>query len=80
MTWFETQQAYDYVTHVEAAMEEWALTRQKMQVEKAQLSRLHFKLNQDIARNSQSAKGVFVQELCDRIQECLDCIAERLKS
>ena len=80
MTWFEAQQAYDYVTHVETALEEWALTRYKMLLEKAELSRLLLKLNQDITHNSQSPQKILMHELCNRIQECQDCIAERLKS
>ena len=80
MTWFEAQQVYDYVTGVETALEEWALTRHKMLLEEAELSRLLLKLNRDIARNSNSSKEFLLHELCYQIQECQDCIAERLKS
>ena len=80
MTWFEAQQVYDYVTHVETALEEWALPRYKMLSEEAELSRLDLKLNRDLARDSQSTKAILMHELCYRIQECQDCIAERLKS
>ena len=80
MTWFETHEVYDYVDHVETALEEWTLNRNKMLLEQAELSRLSLKLNRDIACDSQSSKGILLCEICDHIQECQNCIAERLKS
>ena len=80
MTWFEAQQVYDYVTDVETALDEWALTRYKMLSEKVALSRLRLKIRRDLARDSRSSKGILMREICYRIQECQDCITERLKS
>ena len=31
MTWFEAEQIYRYVIHLENALEEWALSRYQMQ-------------------------------------------------
>ena len=80
MTWFEAQQIHGYLSHLEEQLEEWALTKNKMILEQASLSRLSRRLNRDIVSDNQPSKGVLLQEICYQIQECQDCIAERLRS
>lgn len=81
MTWFEAQEVYEYVTNLEEALQEWALSKCMMASEQVQLSGLSLRLNREIAHDTQRpSKGELLRELCNRIQECQDCIAERLKS
>ena len=48
MTWFEVEQIYGYIDRLEAALENWTLSRQQMQSVNAELVRLDQKLNKEI--------------------------------
>ena len=79
MTWFETEQIYHYLSHLESRLDEWALSRLQMQAEKAELSRLDRQLHREINGTLPLTKKDLLLELFGRIRQCESCIEERLK-
>lgn len=79
MTWFEAEQIYRYVIHLENALEEWALSRYQMQSVQAELMRLSRKLKQEMYGNLQPPKKNLLLGISDHIHQCQSCIDERLK-
>ena len=79
MTWFETEQIYDFLSRLENALEEWALSRYQMQSAQAELGRLHRKLNKECYGPGAASKQEILRELFGRIQQCQNSINERLK-
>lgn len=79
MTFFEAEQICSYISHLEDALEEWALNRGQMQSVRAELSRLGCKLAGEISGNVKPPQKELLLGLCDQIKECQMCIDERLK-
>ena len=79
MTWFEVEQMYGYIARLEAALEDWRLSRSQMQSVKAELAHLSRKLNEQINTSLQPPKINSLRELSGHIRHCRRCIDERLK-
>ncbi|MBL7214646.1 MAG: hypothetical protein ISS71_03095 [Phycisphaerae bacterium] len=79
MTWFEAEQIYHYISQLETALEEWALSRYQMQTEQVELTHLNRKLNKEICGTLQPPKKNLLLGLFNRIQQCQSSIDERLK-
>lgn len=79
MTWFETEQLYNYIDRLETALDEWRLSRFQMQSRKVELVRLHNKINREMSSPLQPSKKDILSELSNRIEQCQEWIDERLK-
>ena len=79
MTWFETEQIVEYVAQVWQALEDWTLDRVEMRDAQVELLRLRRKLKAEISRHANTAQNAVLQQILGQLQECRQCLNERLK-
>lgn len=79
MTWFETEQIYEYVDQLWHSLEDWSLNRIQMREERATVTRLHRKLDDELKHHMPSPKIAVLQQVETQLQQCRRCLDERLK-
>ena len=79
MTWWETEEMVAYVSDVEVALDEWAMSNAQMRLEQAAVDRISEKINQTLSQTTATDKKVFLTHLANRVEGLRQHLTERLK-
>ena len=79
MTWWEAEEMATYVSEVEAALDEWALSNPQMRHEQLTVDRIAKKITHNLSQTTAPDKKNFLAHLVNRIEGLRKHLTERLK-
>lgn len=79
MTWFETKQIIESVTHITEDLDNWAMDNVQMRNARSVLMRLYQKLQHELDKRVPAEQAAVFQQLLQHIAQCRLSIEERLK-
>ena len=79
MTWWETEEMANYISDIEARLDEWDMSNPQMRMEESNLDRLEQKIKKTISQTSEAEKKAILEHFTHRIEELRNLLIERLR-
>ena len=79
MTWWEVEEMAVYISDVEAALDEWAMSNPQMRLEQRAVNQIAKKINKTLSQTTAADKKAFLAHLANRVEGLRQHLTERLK-